>query len=262
MKTFVVTGATDGIGLETARQLLALGHRVLIHGRTAERANAAALTLGSPAAVFGDLSQFREVRALAKQVEALTSSLDGLINNAGVYLKSRAVSVDGFEMTMAVNYLAPFLLTQLLLPLLHRSPDARVVHVSAALHTSGRIDLQDFNGEKNFSGPAAYTNSKLAQVLFSRELARRTTESTLTSLSLHPGVVTTKMLKSAFGMTGVPVQEGARTSVFCSTEEALKGRSGKYYTQCRETHASGLVSDERLGAALWDFSLQAVGLAP
>ncbi len=260
MRTFLITGSTDGIGFETAKQLLALGHRVLIHGRNEAKAEAVAARLvGDTAAVFGDLSELSQVRQLAKQVEALAPTLDGLVNNAGIFSKTRQLSPDGFEMTMAVNHFAPFLLTQLLMPALKRSDDARVVNVSAAFHARSRLDLSDVHFEKRYDGRLAYGASKLANVAFTVELARRTQNTTLTAASLHPGVISTKLLEQAFGMTGASVAEGARTPVFCATSPTLLGNSGKYYVDSAESAAGTLATDEAFGKSLWELSARLVG---
>jgi NAD(P)-dependent dehydrogenase (short-subunit alcohol dehydrogenase family) len=261
MKTFVVTGATDGIGLETARQLLALGHRVLVHGRTKAKAEAAVAHLkGETGIVHGDLGVLSEVRALGGQIEALAPVLDGLINNAGIFAQTRTLSPDGFEMTMAVNHLAPFLLTHALLGALKKSPDARVVTVSSMAHARGRIDVNDFNFEKRFDGGAAYAASKLANICFTNELARRTQQTSITASSLHPGVITTKLLAAGFGMTGASLEQGARTTVFCATASQLKGVSGKYYSDCAEKTPASQALNAALDQELWSFSSRAVGL--
>ncbi|MGA8054985.1 MAG: SDR family NAD(P)-dependent oxidoreductase [Burkholderiales bacterium] len=190
MLTLLVTGATDGIGRETARELLANGRRVLVHGRTRERAERtiAALAREQPDsacdAVWADLSRMGEVVELAAQVRALAPALDVLINNAGVYEDHRELTEDGFERTMAVNHFAPFLLTHRLLPVLHAASAARVVTVSSIAHQSGRIDPDDLEFERGFSGYGAYAASKLANVLLTFELARRQRLSRLYSVRL------------------------------------------------------------------------------
>jgi NAD(P)-dependent dehydrogenase (short-subunit alcohol dehydrogenase family) len=260
MRTVLITGSTDGIGLATAKQLLAQGHRVLIHGRDEAKAEAVAARLvGETVAVFGDLSELSQVRKLAEQVAAVTPVLDGLINNAAIFSKTRALSPDGFEMTMAVNHFAPFLLTHLLLPALKNSDDARVVNVSAALHARSRLDLSDIHFEKRYDGRLAYGASKLANVAFTLELARRTPNTQVTTAALHPGVISTKLLEQAFGMTGASVEEGARTSVFCATSATLRGNSGKYFVDSAESTPGALASDEAFGQSLWELSSRLVG---
>jgi len=260
MLTLLVTGATDGIGRETARELLANGRRVLVHGRTRERAERtiAALAREQPDsacdAVWADLSRMGEVVELAAQVRALAPALDVLINNAGVYEDHRELTEDGFERTMAVNHFAPFLLTHRLLPVLHAASAARVVTVSSIAHQSGQIDPDDLEFERGFSGYGAYAASKLANVLFTFELARRQADTRVSANCLHPGVIATKLLHKGFGVRGAAVTEGARTSVFLAIADAVAGKSGRYFVDCREAAPSPIARDALLAAKLWAVS--------
>ncbi|MFA5912044.1 MAG: SDR family NAD(P)-dependent oxidoreductase [Burkholderiales bacterium] len=265
-KSILVTGATDGIGRETARQLLALGHRVLVHGRDRDKAEHAAEQLkkasaqGEALPVWGDLSRMREIPALARQVRSHCPTLDVLLNNAGVMEKRRRLSEDGFEMTMAVNHYAPFLLTRLLLDLVEAAPAGRVVTVSSMVHSSGGLDLSapSFLPARGHSGYDAYCASKLANVLFTAELARRLAATKVTANCLHPGVIDTKLLHAGFAMTGSPVEEGARTSVFLATSGTVAGISGRYFNNCREAQCSAAGRDLVLARSLW----QATEAAP
>lgn len=258
--TILVTGATDGIGRETARQLLALGHRVLVHGRDRDKAERAAAQLAKASAqgralpVWADLSRMREIPALARRVYTHCEALDVLINNAGVMEKQRRLSEDGLEMTMAVNHFAPFLLTRLLLDLLQAAPAGRVVTVSSMVHSSGSLDLgapSFLRARGGYSGYDAYCASKLANVLFTAELARRLAAGKVTANCLHPGVIDTKLLRAGFAMTGSPVEEGARTSVFLATSDAVNGVSGRYFNNCREAPCSAAGRDPALAQSLW-----------
>ena len=264
MKTVLVTGATDGIGLETARQLLAGGMHVLVHGRseakTARQARALANRVpgGKSTPLWGDLSRMREVAALAEQVRAAAPVLDVLINNAGIYVKRRTVTEDGFELTMAVNHFAPYLLTRLIRPLLEKAPAGRIVTVSSMAHQSGRLDLDDLTFENGFDGYSVYATSKLANILFTRALAKRLAGSNVTANCLHPGVIDTKLLHAGFSMKGASVEKGARTSVYLATSEQVARVSGKYFDNCRETSPSRQARDEQLAEALWDVTEQLV----
>lgn len=253
MKTALVTGATDGIGLETARGLLALGWRVLVHGRNETRAQEglAALDAAPPRAlaVWGDFADLAQVHALAGQVSALVPALDVLINNAGIYCRQRRLSADGHELTFAVNYLAPVLLTRRLLPLL--AAGARVVNVASATHESGRLDLADLELDADWDAYLAYSNSKLGNVLFSNALAARHAPAVLCSNALHPGVIATKLLKVGFGAGGAPLASGARTSLYVATAPALAAVTGRYFSDGRERPASRVAQDRALGEALW-----------
>jgi NAD(P)-dependent dehydrogenase (short-subunit alcohol dehydrogenase family) len=260
MKTALVTGSTDGIGLETARQLLGLGWRVLVHGRSPQRAKAAAEDLARAEAaapvepVWGDLSRMSEVVLLAAQVAERAPSLDVLINNAGVYEHQHRLTADGLELTMAVNHFAPFLLTHHLLPALSRAPRGRIVTVSSMAHQSGRLDLDDLTFSRRYDGYGAYATSKLANILFTVELAKRLRDSAVTANCLHPGVIATKLLRSGFGMGGAPLEQGARTSVYLATSPEVEGVSGRYYVDCRPATPSRSARDEALAARLWQES--------
>lgn len=262
-KTVLVTGATDGIGRETARQLLALGYRVLVHGRNGQKAERVAQQLakasppGAAVPVWGDLSRMHEVVRLAQQVQSRCTALDVLINNAGVLENRRRLTPDGFEMTMAVNHFAPFLLTHCLLDLVKAAPAGRIVTVSSMVHASGDLDPGDLSfsrGHGSYSGYGAYCASKLANALFTVSLAKRLAGTKATANCLHPGVVDTKLLHAGFSMKGCPVEEGARTSVFLAASGTVAGVSGKYFDNCRETQSSARARDETLAQALWQAS--------
>ena len=257
MKTVLVTGATDGIGFETARQLLATGMRVLVHGRSETKASRQAAALNKLVAdematpVWGDFSRMREVAALARQVQDVVPVVDVLVNNAGVYCQQRQLTEDGFEMTMAVNHFAPYLLTRLVGPLLSNATAGRIVNVSSMAHQSGDIDLDDLTFVHGFDGYSAYATSKLANILFTRALASRLAGSTVTANCLHPGVIDTKLLHAGFNMKGAPVAKGARTSVFLATSDEVAGISGRYFDNCRESTPSRRARDDTLAEALW-----------
>lgn len=256
-KTVLVTGATDGIGRQTARELLARGLHVLVHGRSEARAAQHAAALAREAAgaqvtpVAGDLSSMEQVLALTQQVKRHAPVLDVLIHNAGVYEKRRRLTVDGFEMTMAVNHFAPFLLTHHLLAVLTAAPAARVVTVSSMAHQSGELDPDDLTFAHGYDAYSAYAASKLANILFTRSLARRLGGTRCTANALHPGVIDTKLLHAGFNMKGASVEQGARTSVYLATSDEVAGVSGRYFDNCREARPSRIAGDDRLAEALW-----------
>lgn len=259
-RSCVVTGATDGIGLQTAFELGQLGWRVLVHGRSEAKAAAAVSTLKQRApearfeAVWGDLGRLSEVAALAKDVAARAPALDCLVNNAGVFMKSRTLTADGFETTFQVNHLAHFLLTNRLLPNLQAAEQGRVVNVSSMAHARGRVDLDDLDSARRFEGYDVYALSKLLNVHFTHELARRVADTRVTANSLHPGVISTKLLRTGFGMGGADLESGARTSVFCATAPELASVSGRYFSDGREARCAPHAKNPELEARLWDVS--------
>jgi NAD(P)-dependent dehydrogenase (short-subunit alcohol dehydrogenase family) len=262
MKTILVTGATDGIGLATAKELARQGHEVVLHGRNEGKLASARDVLHAVAPdvrtqmICADLSDLAAVARMAADLNERLPRLDVLINNAGVYMTHRETSHNGFEMTLAVNHLAHFLLTCLLLPLLKKSVSPRVVTVSSMVHSGGRIDFDDMNAERNFNGYHAYSNSKLANALFALELARR--EPWLMSNSLHPGVIGTKLLHAAFSMQGDTPEAGARTSVYLATSPEVAAVTGRYFVNCAVAAASSSAQDWQLAERLWAWSEQAV----
>jgi NAD(P)-dependent dehydrogenase (short-subunit alcohol dehydrogenase family) len=265
MTTMMVTGATDGIGAETVRQLAQRGARVLVHGRTEGKARATVARLkdaGPLEAVWGDLGSLAQVRALAEQVRALTPTLAALVNNAGVFMHEQVLTEDGFELTFAVNHFAPVLLTHELLPLLD-AVGGRVVNVSSVAHTRGQVDEADLPVPRSFSGYGAYAASKLLNVLFTHELARRleATGAAVTTFALHPGVITTKLLRAGFNTTGASVEAGARTSVFCAAAPDV-GASGTYYSESREVPAAAHAHDPPLERRLYERSCALVCCRP
>ncbi len=265
--TILITGATDGIGKQTARELVARGHHVVVHGRNEGKANAVRDDLRRAAkdarvdAVAFDLASLAEVRAGAARVLAEHPALHVLVNNAGVFMHERRLTVDGFETTFAVNHLAHVLLTELLLPRLEASAPARVVNVSSQAHQGGRVKLDDLQLERGFSGFAAYAASKLANVLHANALAARHDSRRVSANSLHPGVISTKLLREGWGASGGSLAEGARTSVRVAVDAELAGVSGRYFADGHETRPAMAALDETLQAELYQASLRLVGLA-
>jgi NAD(P)-dependent dehydrogenase (short-subunit alcohol dehydrogenase family) len=265
-RTVLVTGATDGIGRETALALAASGMRVLVHGRDQRRTETTCNELrarvpGTQAdPLVADLSSMAAVRSLAAEICSRTDRLDVLLHNAGVFMKRRQLSVDGYEMTFAVNHLASFLLTALLGDLLAASAPARVVTVSSVAHQRGRLDFDDLQSERSFDGYRAYSASKLANVLFAFELAARRRLDGITSNALHPGVVTTKLLHEGFGSTGINPAEGARNSVYLATSPDVEGISGMYFDNCRPGRVAPAAEQSDLRDRLWVVSERLTGL--
>ncbi len=272
----LVTGATDGIGRATAVELARRGAAVLVHGRDAARARAVVdevrAAAGRDPAPFAaepfvaDLARLADVRALAGAVRERAPRLDVLVNNAGVAFRDAAPrrSADGFELTMAVNHLAHFLLTAELRDLLEASArpgaPARVATVASELHARGRLDPDDPVGTRRpAAGGAAYAASKLANVLFARALARRADPARLVSHALHPGVIKTKLLRDGFGSRGgAGVERGAATSVHVALSDEAGGATGAYWADARVADPAPAARDDALGERLWAASAELV----
>jgi len=264
-KTILITGSTDGIGKQTALDLAKMGATVLLHGRNPARADKVLheikkTTGNNRIGVFiADLSSLKQVRNLSGQVLKKHERLDVLINNAGVYETMHRISEDGFEMTLAVNHLAPFLLTLLLLDLIKKSAPCRIINVSSQVHASS-IDFENLNAEKHYSAYEAYSQSKLCNVLFTYELAERLKGTGITVNCLHPGVIDTKLLKAGWGMGGSPVTQGAKTSVYLATAPELSTVTGKYFKNMKPTKSSRISYDAKIRKRLWEISEQLTGI--
>ncbi|MFW5714010.1 MAG: SDR family oxidoreductase [Brevefilum sp.] len=264
-KTVLITGATDGIGEETARQLAEKGARVLVHGRDREKAHqvqgeiAHATGNEQVEIVIADLAAMENVRALANEVRERVEHLDVLINNAGVYMEEYVETPDGFELTFAVNHLAHFLLTEQLLDLLKQSSPARIITVSSSAHASARVDLNNLNAEKKFHGWGAYCLSKLGNLLFTFALARRLERTGVTANALHPGAINTKMLQKAWGMMGRPVSEGAETPVYLASSPEVSDVNGEYFVDKAIARPSEKAHDRVLQEKFWKLSAEMVG---
>lgn len=260
-----VTGSTDGIGRQTARQLAARGVKVIVHGRSKQKVDAtiAALKEELPGAeldgVSFDIGRLADVRRGAEQVLQLAPRLHVLVNNAGIFASERIVTSDQVEATFAVNYLGPWLLTELLGPRLTDSAEAgqasRVINVSSVAHTRGRIHFDDVSLASSWTGYAAYAQSKLAQVMHALTLADRHEPSKLLAYSVHPGVVSTKLLRQGFGpVQGIAAESGAKTQVMLASGLTEDEPSGSYYSDGVATPPSAAARDGAARERLWELS--------
>ncbi|HVG62991.1 MAG TPA: SDR family oxidoreductase [Hyalangium sp.] len=261
----LVTGATAGIGLQTALELSQMGMHVVVHGRSQEKVDSARRAIetagGKVEAVAFDLGSLANVRQGAEELARRFPRLDVLVNNAGVFMNERVLTEDGLETTFQVNHLAPFLLTNLLLKGPLMGPGARIINVSSVAHTRGRMRFEDLQLARGFQGYAAYSQSKLANVLFTFELAERLPASQVTANCLHPGVVSTKLLIEGFGMSGSDtVEESAETSVFLATAPELEGVTGRYFARKREVSPAPQALEVEARKRLWELSEKLCGL--
>ncbi|XP_045133492.1 retinol dehydrogenase 12-like [Portunus trituberculatus] len=280
-KTVIITGATAGIGKETARDLLRRGARVIIACRNLEKGCKVAGELQSEGNGRGqvvvrhlDTSDLSSVRKFAKEVLETEKAIHVLINNAGIYgMGKRQVTADGLELTMATNHFGHFLLTNLLLGRLKESGRSRIINVSSMGYMlAPKFDLSDLAINKNYSPGSAYTTSKLCNLLFTRELADKLAGTDVTVNSLHPGFVRTEIFDSMNFSLGtfltnilLPVASkdavsGAQTNIHLAVSEEVEGVTGKYFSDCKETPTRGRKVRKDLATGLWEASVKAVGL--
>jgi NAD(P)-dependent dehydrogenase (short-subunit alcohol dehydrogenase family) len=265
-RVVLVTGSTDGIGRATVRALAAGGMKVILHGRTKLKVDAAlaALTDELPGAelegISFDLGSQAAVRRGAEQILARVPALHVLINNAGIFADERVITDDGVELTFAVNYLAAFLLTELLAPRLEASAAAapsRVIDLGSVAHTRGRIHIDDLTLASGWTGYASYAMSKLACVMHAISLAEKRDPSRLVAYAIHPGVIQTKLLRQGFGpIAGAAAEVGARSVVRLAGEEAVTAPSGSYFSDGVQAQPAPAARDAAMRAALWDASLR------
>lgn len=277
-KTILVTGGTSGIGYIAARTLAGMGATVAIVGHHAARAQDAATRIqretgaANTQALVADLSSLEQVRSLAEQVQQRYSRLDVLLNNAGGVFMGRQTTVDGYERTFAINHLAPFLLTNLLLDRLKADAPARIITVSSMAHQGQRIHLDDLDQtRRGYSAWRAYGESKLANILFTYALSRRLAGSNVTANTLHPGFVATNFAKNngplwQVFMTlarpfAISPERGAQTSIYLASSPEVASVSGRYFIQRKPAQSSSASMDVDAQEGLWRLSEQMTGLA-
>ncbi len=276
-KTIIVTGATSGIGEVAARELAGMGARVVLIGRSGEKCQATADMIrkatGNPAVDYlvADLSSQVAIRRLAADIKVRYPRIDVLINNAGAMVSPRRESVDGIEMTWALNHLGYFLLTDLLLDTLKASAPSRVVSVASEAHrmVSG-IDFDDVEGKKSYRPLKSYSQSKLANVLFTRELCRRLEGSGVTANSLHPGFVATnftagkgltfRVFQVGAKLFAITPEQGAKTTIYLASSPEVEGQSGGYYSKSKLAKPSAAARDDEAAQKLWELSQRMIQL--
>jgi len=275
-KTCIVTGGNSGIGKATALGLARMGATVVIVSRGEEKGEAALADIIAKSGnrsielMLADMSSQDSVRTLASDFKARHERLHLLVNNAGVYLTRRNTTVDGLESTFATNHLGPFLLTSLLLDLLEASAPSRIVNVSSDAHNGAKIDFEDLQGQKKFSGWHAYGQSKLAMILFTHELAKKLDGKGVTVNSAHPGVVRTNFANNnglvTFGFRlmrpfFISPKTAAKRILYVATSPDLEGVTGKYFNKMREARSSQESYDDNSAKRLWQMSEQLTKLS-
>jgi retinol dehydrogenase 14 len=271
-KTVLITGANQGIGKATALELARRGARVVLVSRNEAKGKAALddvraqATGETPELLIADLASLAEVRRLADEFKKKHDKLDVLLNNAGLYVPTRQTTKDGIEETFGVNHLAPFVLTNALLDLIKATPHARIVNVSSTAHhrASKGMNWDDLEFRQGYSGLAVYSHSKLANVLFTYELARRLKGTGVTANCLHPGVVASGFGRTYSGTFAFLLtlaspfllsnEKGARTSIYLASSPDVEGVTGKYFDKCTAVRSSRLSYDEASWTRLWEVS--------
>ncbi len=276
-KICLITGGTNGIGKSAAQELARMGATVVIVGRNAQKTSQVVKEIRAASgnntvdSLLADLSSQQEVRRLANEFKSKYSHLHVLLNNAGAVFLQRQLSVDGIEMTFALNHLAGFLLTNLLVDTIEASAPARIINVSSGAHTSGKIEFDNLQGERSY-GPRAYGNSKLANILFTVELARRLEGTGVTVNALHPGFVATGFAKNNGKVIAALIsifsplvarspEKGAETSVYLASSPDVEGITGKYFYDSHVVSPAPQATDMVVARKLWDVSAEMVHLA-
>jgi NAD(P)-dependent dehydrogenase (short-subunit alcohol dehydrogenase family) len=277
-KTVVVTGGTSGIGEVAALRLAEKGARIVLIARDQTRAAAtlaklkSANTSAAHAAHYGDLSALAEMKRVAGEVAAAEPRIDVLVNNAGAVFLSRKTSVDGLEMTFATNHMAYFVVTNILLDRLKATPGARIVSTASDAHKSGKLDFDDLQSEKSYGSFRVYGTSKLCNILFTRELARRLDGTGVTANCQHPGFVGTrfgqnnasniftKLLRDAVMSLGISPEEGAKTIIHLASSPDVATINGEYFYKCKVAEPTAAAQNGADARRLWDVSAKIAGV--
>ena len=275
-KTVVVTGATSGIGEVAADRLAQYGARIVFIARDRARGAATLKHLGAIAghtehvAHYADLSSLSEMRRVANEIAAAEVRIDVLVNNAGAMFATRQETADGLEKTFALNHMSYFVVTNLLLDRLKAAGHARVVSTSSDAHKAGRLHFDDLQSARRYSAFGVYGDTKLMNVLFTRELARRLESADVTANCLHPGFVSTRFGDNNRGLTGavfgfaknfaISPERGAETIIHLASSPEVEGVSGKYFYKCREATPAAAAQDDATAKRLWDISAEIAGV--
>lgn len=276
-KTILLTGATSGIGRVAVRELAEMGASLILVGRNEAKGQQLVDEItsftGNKNLTFlrADLSSLQEVHRLAEEINSRTDKIDILLNNAGAVFFQRQLSVDGYEMTLALNHLSPFLLTQLVMDKIKAAPAGRIITTSSIAHLTGKLNFDDLMFEKGYHSWKAYSDSKLANILFTYQLAKNLTGTNISANTLHPGFVRSNFGRSNGGVIGflfgisqviaISAEAGAKTSIYLASSPEVEGITGKYFVRCKPVKSSPESYDETAALQLWAISLKLTGLA-
>jgi retinol dehydrogenase 12 len=276
-KTILLTGATSGIGRVMAHRLAGMGASLMVVGRNTTKGDQLigeiTTATGNKDVVFltADLSSMVEVQRLASEINSRTEKIDVLINNAGAVFFQHRLSPDGYEMSLALNHLSPFLLTNLIIDRIKAAPAGRIITTSSVAHQTAKLDFNDLMLEKGYKPWTAYSNSKLANILFTYQLAKNLAGTNTTANTLHPGFVRTNFGRSNGGGVGmltaisqifaISPDAGASTSIYLASSPDVEGVTGKYFVRCKPVKSSEYSYNETAALQLWAISLKLTGLA-
>ena len=271
-RTCLITGATDGIGKEAAIELAKKGCNLILIGRNKEKGEKVVEQIRKVADSYVDIDYFtadlmlmKEVSRVADEVSRKYPKIDVLLNNVGAYFAFRGLTEEGFERTFALNHLGYFLMTKKLLPLVEKSNYKRIVNVSSSAHYGIDFEFDNLNGEKKYSGFDIYKKSKLANVMFTYELAKRVKDKGITANCLHPGFVSTNfgknnnflwrnVIRVAMWLTAINVKDGAKTSIHLACSDEVKDITGRFFANCEVKKGSSKAKNEEHNQRLWDIS--------
>lgn len=271
-RTCLITGATDGIGKEAAIELAKKGCNLILIGRNKKKGEKVVEQIRKVAESYVDIDYFtadlmlmKEVSRVADEVSRKYPKIDVLLNNVGAYFAFRGVTEEGFERTFALNHLGYFLMTKKLLPLVEKSNYKRIVNVSSSAHYGIDFEFDNLNGEKKYSGFDVYKKSKLANVMFTYELAKRVKDKGITANCLHPGFVSTNfgknnnflwrnVIRVAMWLTAINVKDGAKTSIHLACSDEVKDITGRFFANCEVKKGSSKAKNEEHNRRLWDIS--------
>ena len=263
-KLILITGSTSGIGNATAIELIKLGAKVIIHGRNEEKTEKTIESIKKETkspnvlGISADLGSLEQIKKLAKNLYEQFDHLDVLINNAGVLRPQKNLTIDGLEETFTVNYVAPFLLTNLLIDLIKKSESGRIINVASQVQ-SNHLDFNNLQYEIGYTGVKAYASSKTCLIMFTYLLAEKLKHTNITVNCLHPGIINTKLLKTGMGSFGAPLSIGAENLIYVITDQKLEKVSGKYFNNKKPELSKEITYNKEIQKELWQKTEKIIG---